>query len=152
MSVSDLRRLTEGLKGAEAARVSAGLIRSAVEALSQGSFVDLGAMDELPRDAGEAPRDPLVELFAGLPGRLREGVAEGPMSWYFKLGDADDRKWTVLVDGEVRVVRGRPPTGKADCVVKTHPDMMVKIIRDAYAPTVPEFVGGAIKTLSLIHI
>jgi len=146
VAVSDLRRLTEGLKPSEAARASSGLIRSAVEALSRGSFFDVAALTELPRDAGEAPKDPLIELFTGLPARVRADQLDPPTSWYFKLGDGDDKKWTVVVDGGVTVTPGRPPTGKADCVVKTHPEMMVKIIAEAYAPTVPEFMGGTIKT------
>lgn len=146
IAVSDLRRLTHGLKGSEAARASSGLIRGAVEALSRGSFLDIASLTELPRDAADTPVDPLFELFTGLPNRLRADQAEPPTSWYFKLGEGEGRKWTVLVDGDVKVVAGRPPSGKADCVVKTHPDMMVRIIGEAYAPSVPEFMSGAIKT------
>ncbi len=146
VTVKDLRRLTDGLKSSEAARASAGLIRGAVDALARGSCLDVAALTELPSDAGEAPKDPLEALFTGLPGRLRGDQVDPPVSWYFKLGDGDDKKWTVVLDGGVTVTRGRPATGKADCVVKTHPDMMVRIIAEAYAPTVPEFMGGTIKT------
>jgi long-chain acyl-CoA synthetase len=144
---SDLRRLTKGLKRSDASRAASRLIRQAVETLGRGSALDVAAMTELPPAVGETPVDPVVELFTGLPSRFRKDHADPPISWYFKLGEADGRKWTVIVaDGEARVVRGRPPMGRADCVVKTHPEMMVRIIGDAYAPGVPEFMNGTIKT------
>ena len=49
----------------------------------------------------------------------------------------------------MQVTRGKPTGGKADCVVKTSPDMMLKIIEQAYTPEVNEFVTGVIKTSDL---
>ena len=66
------------------------------------------------------------------------------MSWYFSLGDL---KYSVSVsEGACDVSPGRPQGGSADCVIKAEPDMIRRLILDAYIPTPAEFVSGAIKT------
>ena len=42
---------------------------------------------------------------------------------------------------------GRPPEGKADCVVKTSADIFYsRIVKEAYVPEPQQFISGAIKT------
>ena len=56
-------------------------------------------------------------------------------------------KYSVSVTGdECAVQPGRPSTGSADCVVKATPDMINRLISEAYVPTPAEFMSGAIKT------
>ena len=93
-----------------------------------------------------APKKDFLEaLFEELPVRFQPEEVEKPISWYFSLGEG--KRWTVQVDEEqCTVASGRPPGGSADCVVKTSPEIVAKIIREAYVPDVPEFVSGKIKT------
>ena len=41
---------------------------------------------------------------------------------------------------------GKPPGGVADCVLKTTPDIFMKIVREAYTPSPMEFMTGAVKS------
>ena len=58
-----------------------------------------------------------------------------------------DLKYSVAVSEDAcSVSPGRPQGGSADCVVKAEPDMIRRLILEAYIPTPAEFVSGAIKT------
>ncbi len=46
----------------------------------------------------------------------------------------------------VQVRKGRPPSGKADCVVVTNIDLLTRIVLEGYQPEPTEFFSGAIKT------
>ena len=93
----------------------------------------------------EAPD--LAPLFAELTENFDPTDANGEASYYFSLGDIADQKWSVVVDGEeCRVQQGKPDGGRADCVVKTSPDMFHKIVREGYTPSMDEFLSGDIKT------
>ena len=52
----------------------------------------------------------------------------------------------ILTEEGCTVSEGRPPGGSADCVVKTSPEILTRIIRDGYVPDPGEFFSGAIKT------
>jgi len=136
---------TEGMRASEAARAVTGWVRDAVEALRDGRVHDPGTVTSLGGVSAEPKKDFLEVLFEELPGRFQPAEVEKPLSWYFSLGG--ENRWTVVIDEEKCVVsRGRPTGGKADCVVKTSPEIVTKIIRQAYVPEVPEFVSGKIKT------
>jgi len=149
LQIGQLRDLTAGMKPADAARKVARLAHSAVDHLSRGEVLDLAQIraDEAaelvetpaltPAEEAKAALDSLVGLFDA------ERV-ERPVSWYFSLGEL---KYSVSVSEETcAVAPGRPQGGSADCVVKADPDMIRRLIRDAYIPTPAEFVSGAIKT------
>jgi long-chain acyl-CoA synthetase len=92
----------------------------------------------------------LSELFTDLQNRFSPDSVDSPLSFYFSLGQLDSSKWTVMVDARsCSVHMGKPPAGKADCVVKTSPEIFRKIVEEAYAPSVEEFMTGAIKTNAL---
>jgi long-chain acyl-CoA synthetase len=145
----ELQRLTNGLRPSEQARVATQIIRQAVSELEAGRILDTRTLDgkALPVE-DETP--PLERAFSSLPSRAKREEITDRKSWYFSLGETDDLKWTVsAADGAAQVTRGKPAGGKADCVVKTSPDMMLKIIEQAYTPEVNEFVTGVIKTSDL---
>ncbi len=92
----------------------------------------------------------LSDLFNDLQHRFSVDAIDTPLCFYFSLGKLDESKWTVMVDSKsCSVHMGKPPAGKADCVVKTTPDIFRKIVEEAYAPSVEEFMTGAIKTNAL---
>jgi long-chain acyl-CoA synthetase len=145
--VEKMLEWTEGMRPNDAARLVTRVMRDAVVALRDGTLLDperLTAADL----ADETPKiDPIVATFQSLPGRFRSDSLEEPMSWYFSLGEGENLRWTVVAaPGRCEVIPGKPPGGKAECVVKTSPELMMKIIREAYAPEVSEFMSGTIKT------
>ena len=146
LEVAQLQRLTAGMKHSLAARQVAKLTQLAVERLRDGKVLDLSQL-EGPLDMGDrAPVDPIAAAFDKLPGRFDAGRLERPLSWYFSLGGADGPRYTVEVDPTGCVVKKGRPTGAADCVVKTSPEMLRRMIQQGYIPSADEFVSGAIKT------
>jgi long-chain acyl-CoA synthetase len=144
LPIAALRAKTEGMRRDEAGRVVARICQRAVEALRDGAAFDLEAFDVRGDDVPRVP--PMQALFEELPLRLvRDGVARRTV-WYFTLGDEDGLKWTVLAEPQRCEVTKGKPAGGADCVIKTSPAMIEKIIREGYAPAPAEFVSGAIKT------
>ncbi len=88
-------------------------------------------------------------IFEALEDKFEQDQVEGPLSFYFSLGNVDHQKWTVIVDPEGCVIRpGRPTGGEADCVVKTSPELFRRIVEESYIPSFDEFISGAIKTNS----
>jgi long-chain acyl-CoA synthetase len=146
LGVADLRRLTDGMAPADAAREVARIAREAVLALRDGRVVDLASAKA--RDSLAPEREnPIVTLFAELEAKFRAGEVEKPVSYYVSLGNDDLAKWTVRVDARACDVRpGKPQGGQADCVLKTSPEIFAKIVREAYVPSPADFVSGAIKS------
>ncbi len=146
LCVSDLRRLTEGMSPADAAREVARIARAAVAALAAGQVLELGGVT---REQELAPRreHPLVELFAELEGKFRAGEVQQSVSYYVSLGNDELAKWTVRVDALACDVRpGKPEGGEADCVLKTSPEIFAKIVRQSYVPGPADFLSGAFKS------
>ena len=148
---SELHRLTEGMRAADSAREASRLLRLAVATLREGSVLDVSALEVQDGPVEEDHDDGVQALFEEFEGRFQPEAVDKPLSWYFSLegqnGGADAGKWTVSVEKDgCEVWRGRPKGGRADCVVKTTPDMLMRIVREAYVPSVPEFVSGKIKT------
>jgi long-chain acyl-CoA synthetase len=146
LCVADMRRLTEGMTPADAAREVARLAREAVLALQAGKVLDLSQRKK-GEEAAPKREHPLVELFQELEGKFRPGSVEKPISFYFTLGEAPLAKWTLKIDASTCEIKaGKPPGGTADCVLKTSPELFTKIVREAYTPTPAEFISGAIKS------
>jgi long-chain acyl-CoA synthetase len=141
----DIERLTRARGKVERVRLIAKLAQRAVEALRDGSVLDLAALDALPSE-GPA-KHPLVALFEELPGRFIKGRVDGPVSFYFSLGNDPEGKWTLRLTPETcELANARPDGGTADCVLKTTPEMFTRIVREAYEPGVAEFMSGAVKS------
>lgn len=141
---SDLRRLTRGVAPAEAARSVARLVERAVLALSRGETLDAARLE--PKDAMlPAPAEPpsLAPVFRELESRFVAGSVEGPVSFYFSLGDSE--RWSVrITENSCEVKPGK--LSPADCVLKTTPAMFTRIVRERYTPSPAEFMAGAIKS------
>jgi len=146
LEIAQLRRLTAGLKPAQAARRVALIAQRAVEALRDGNALDLRSAQ--PLDFDDAPRKhPAVILFEELERRFQPGVLDKPVSFYFTLGEDAEAKWTVQVTAsDCKVANGKPSGGVADCVLKTNLELFSRIVRDGYTPSPPEFFSGTIKT------
>jgi len=144
----DVLRLTEGMSPGDAARHTARLAHRAVEQLKAGGVLDCSRLGlrEATREE-ESLEDMVARLFGSLPERYSADRVTKPVSWYFSLGGKDGPRWTVAVDDQRCVISpGRPANGRADCVVKTSCDIIKRIVGEAYVPSPPEFMSGAIKT------
>jgi long-chain acyl-CoA synthetase len=146
LGVADLRRLTDSMSTADAAREVARIARAAVIALSDGKVLDLAGLK--PRqELAPLAEHPLVKLFGELESKFRAGEVEKPVSYYVSLGNDELAKWTVRVDSRGCDVRpGKPEGGQADCVLKTSPEIFAKIVRESYVPSPADFISGAIKS------
>lgn len=144
----DLAR-AEGRSRGQQARIVSSVLHAAVEALGNSDVLLLDEVNswELP---GAVAVDPLVALFAELPDRYLSSGVEDAVTWYFSLG-GDRGRWTVGVTpgAETCTVREGRPEGQADCVVKTTAGVWTRMVREAWAPDVSDFVGGVIKTSDL---
>jgi len=70
-----------------------------------------------------------------------------PITYYFTLGAENEAKWTLTISPsgcEARI--GKPPGAQADCVLKTTPEIFVKIVREASTPSPMEFMTGLVKS------
>jgi long-chain acyl-CoA synthetase len=154
LTIEQMRARTEGMKRADAYREIARLCQQAVEALRDGRQIDFSR--ELPAEEGTEQgasrpgangKSAMAELFADLGSRFVPNAVDGPVSFYFSLGEAADGKWTIQVKGEsCDIAPGRPQGGKADCVLKTSPEIFNKIVRESYTPSVAEFMSGKVKS------
>jgi long-chain acyl-CoA synthetase len=146
LEVSELRRLTVGMKPTHAYRKIAELTRLAVCTLRDGGVLDLRRLESAEAPARVAPH-PLVLLFRELETRYVAGRVAQPITYYFTLGAENEAKWTLTVSPESCEARiGKPPGAQADCVLKTTPEIFTKIVREAYTPSPVEFMTGLVKS------
>jgi long-chain acyl-CoA synthetase len=142
LEAAELRRRTQGMSGADAARLVARLTREAVLALSRGEVFDLSRQEENLLPAPEEEKPSLERVFRELETRFVAGSVESPISYYFSLGE---ERWIVRVTSDSCEVR----PGKinaADCVLKTSPDIFTRIVRESYVPSPAEFMSGSVKS------
>lgn len=146
--IADMRRLTQGMRASEAARVITRLLQQAVEALRDGSMVDLSQVSAEQAAEDVAPQPPKIDdVFAELGRRYDPARVERPITWYFSLGPEGGPRWTVSVRADgCEIKPGRPTGGAADCVVKTSEELLTKMVRQGYIPDPAEFISGIIKT------
>jgi long-chain acyl-CoA synthetase len=147
LEVRELERLTAGEMFVDQVRRVTELTQRAVEALRDGETLDLARLTPAELQS-EAPREhPMVRLFRELEAKFQQGAVEQPVSFYFTLGnDTESKWWCVAHPDRVQIVMGKPPTGTADCVLKTSPDLFTRIVKEGYVPGVDEFMSGAIKS------
>jgi long-chain acyl-CoA synthetase len=166
LTVTEMRRLTQGMTPADASREASRLAYEAILALRAGDVLDLTTLSHPKAKAAaastsepssdEAPRGlpalkkkdhPLVTLFTELGTKFKPGTTTKPISFYFTLGGDPQAKWTVRVDAERCDIKpGKPEGDQADCVLKTSPEIFEKIVREAYLPGPAEFLSGAVKS------
>lgn len=128
-----LSSLAAQRRGVAAYRVIAQAVHDAVAALRPGT--DDGSIE-----------DDLRRAFADLPSRFSPNGGERPLSFYFVLDDGYRARWTVTTDPmRCRVQEGKH-VDRADCVLKTSPQILLRILRDGYVPPTAAFLSGQIKT------
>ncbi len=89
----------------------------------------------------------LAPVFMSLNEKFIKAQLDSKVSYYFSI--SDDDKWTITVDSDkCNVAPGKPSGGKADCVIKTSPEIVHKMIMNSYVPSFDEFMNGTIKTNS----
>ncbi len=103
------------------------------------------------RDAAHArpgsDDDDVTGLFSELNDKFERNRLDEEVSFYFSLGNNDNLKWTIIVNADDCQIRtGKPQHGRADCVIKTSPDIFKKIVTESYVPSMDEFMSGKIKT------
>lgn len=82
------------------------------------------------------------EIFEGFKKAYVKGSMKEDRSYYFSL---DDFKYTVtFAKDKVKVEEGKT-VEEADCVLKTSPEMFVKIF-EGYKPSMMDFMSGKIKS------
>jgi long-chain acyl-CoA synthetase len=153
LEVAELRRLTAGMKPSVASRKVAELARQAVVALKEGKVLDIRTIDRL-EETTKPEEHPLVTVFRELQSKFTPGRVEQPITYYFTLGNDDMAKWTLRIEPNACEARlGKPASAQADCVLKTTPDIFVKMVREAYLPTPMEVMQGLVKTndISLLY-
>jgi long-chain acyl-CoA synthetase len=156
LTIAQFEQRTVGMKRADAYREVAKLAQRAVETLRDGGQLDLDremAELEAAKRAGAKPaaaakpRSNMTILFEDLQGRFVPGTVAKPTSFYFSVGEASDGKWTLDLRPDQALFKpGRPPTGTADCVLKTSVEIFEKIVRESYTPSVAEFMSGKVKS------
>lgn len=88
----------------------------------------------------------LSALFDEIKQKFIRGKLDKEISIYFSLGDKPDEKWTIFAGPTKCEVRKGKATDKADCVLKTSPEFLAKIIREGYEPGITDFMWGRFKT------
>lgn len=88
--------------------------------------------------------DSIEDIFSGLEAAYRPGVFKEKATYYFSLGD--DEKWTVTVGPRSCKVRRGKHVAQADCVLKTTPELFLKMWNGRYTPGVGDFLSGRIKS------
>lgn len=147
LEVGEIRRLTEGLKFSDQVRRAAQMGQAAVEALRDEKVLDLRRMKPEQVIELEHREHPMVVLFRELEAKFKKGAVETETSFYFTLGTEPEAKWNCVVSPDACVINmGKPASGTADCVLKTSPDMFRRIVREAYVPSVEEFIAGDVKS------
>jgi long-chain acyl-CoA synthetase len=143
LEVADLRRLTQGMTGAEAARAVARLARRAVLSLRRGDVLDISRLD--PEDLFELDdNQTLAPVFRELENRFVPGSVAEPVSFYFSLGKKE--RWSMRITAERCEVAPGKVQSPADCVLKTSPAMFTRIVRERYTPSPAEFMAGTVKS------
>ncbi|HRI66565.1 MAG TPA: AMP-binding protein [Polyangium sp.] len=146
LEVAELRRLTAGMKTAVASRKVAELTRQAVTMLKEGKVLVIRDLNKID-DAMPKQEHPLVLLFRELESKFVPGRVTTPVTYYFTLGNENEAKWTLRVEANKCEARmGKPEGAQADCVLKTSPDIFLKICREAYTPSPMEFMSGQVKS------
>jgi len=145
LRLADMHRVTKGLKRSKASRIVTDYAWQAVAALRDGSSFDLARVEDraVPAPKPKSVEEIIEAVMGVLPGLFDAERIDKPISWYFSLGGP---RWTVTVDKKgCKVKKGRP-SGSADCVIKTTPEMVRRMVNDKYVPTPAEFMNGDIKT------
>ncbi|MBI5369498.1 MAG: SCP2 sterol-binding domain-containing protein [Planctomycetes bacterium] len=90
----------------------------------------------------------LKKLFDKLKKRFTAGVLEQDTVYYFSLGEGDDFKW-VLSAGPDKCTVKKGKVENADCVLKTTPDIFLRMVEEGYVPGGMDVITGRVKISSV---
>jgi long-chain acyl-CoA synthetase len=139
----ELHALEPKMKGMNATERYEFISARAQEAVERLRDVYLNGQGRKAR--AQAPA--IAPLFHSLTERFVRDQIQATTRFYFTLGNLDDHKWTVVVDASsCRVHQGKPEDAPADCVIKTSPEMLRRMVHEGYIPSFEEFMDGTIKT------
>ncbi|MCS6886242.1 MAG: SCP2 sterol-binding domain-containing protein [Acidobacteriota bacterium] len=82
------------------------------------------------------------EVFAEMKKKYVKGKMKKDCTYYFSL---EDYKYTVTFEGGRILIEEGKTVDEADCVLKTSPEMFVKMW-EGYKPSMMEFMSGKVKT------
>lgn len=88
--------------------------------------------------------DPVRTVFKAMPKRFKKGVLDKDLSFYFSLGD--HQKWTVHVGTSTCKVEEGKKVEQADCVLKTSPELFLRMVTEGYVPGIMDFTAGRVKS------
>ena len=84
-------------------------------------------------------------VMQGLKKKFKKSKVDKTVTYYLTLGDTEDLKWTISVGPAKCDVKKGKHTEKADCVLKTTPELFVKLL-DGWEPGVLDIARGKVKT------
>ncbi len=85
----------------------------------------------------------VATIFKMMPSRYKKGSAAKSTSYYFSIGDD---KYTVKIEpNEVTVENGKT-IENADVILKTTPELFIKMVVEGKAPGALDIARGKIKT------
>jgi len=147
LSYEVLSKAVEGLPKREAYRHIAAIAEEAVRSLSERR----GRQDVAhPGAESAAPAKPaereLERLMRSLPERFKKERVTRSITFYLKVGDDEASRYTIRLDPEHCEVRNGKGDAPADCVVKTEPDVMERLLRDGAPPSWDDIAAGRFKT------
>ena len=85
----------------------------------------------------------IEEIFTGMKAAYKAGSYKEQKSFYFSLGDD---KWTVTVGPRSCRVDAGKTVDEADCVLKTSPELFIKMWNGDYTPGMGDFMTGRVKS------
>ncbi len=85
----------------------------------------------------------IKRIFDEMPGRYIKGSADKAINYYFSIGDS---KFTVKVDPEQVVVDQGKTIDNADVILKTTPELFVKMVIKGKMPGALDIARGKVKT------
>ncbi len=85
----------------------------------------------------------IATIFKLMPERYKKGTASKPTSYYFSIGDA---KYTVKIDHNEAKVESGKTLDNADVILKTTPELFIKMVIEGKAPGPLDIARGKIKT------
>lgn len=92
---------------------------------------------------GVALKIDIPTIFEHMPSRYVAGSAEANKSFYFSIGD---HKFTVKVDAQQCQVESGKTVEQADIVLKTTPELFLKMVVQGKMPGPLDIARGKIKT------
>jgi 1-acyl-sn-glycerol-3-phosphate acyltransferase len=88
----------------------------------------------------------LQRLLASLPARFKRGAIDRALRIYVKVGEGDDERWTLRLEpGSLTVIAGKGDA-PADCVVKSEPRVLERLLAQGELPGFDDILAGRFKT------